>query len=169
MPIFYFHLFEGLKKIWVAMLIVYHNGVAIALDLVSGQSATGFTLEGESCIGKFGRAAGLKSCAGGGSALKLDAHGIDPYFGAGGEGFKCASSFEGVPGIVVIVDYQNAFHAPFEIAVAAGVGEVHVGGEIEVDVDVYGSCWDLFGYAIAIVTAVKKGKHRCEKTNGVYV
>lgn len=148
------------------MLIVYHNGVAIALDLVSGQSATGLTLEGESCIGKFGRAAGLKSCAGGGSALKLDAYRIDPYFGAGGEGFKGATSFEGVPGIVVIVDHQNAFHAPFEIAMAAGVGEVHVGGQVEIDVDVNGPGGDLFGYAIAIVTTVKKGKYRCEKTNG---
>jgi urease alpha subunit len=53
----------------------------------------------------------------------LDAHGIDPYFGAGGEGFKGASSFESVPGIVVIVDHHNAFHAPFEIAMAAGIGE----------------------------------------------
>ena len=148
------------------MLIVYHYGVAISLDLVSGQSATGFALEGKTGIGKFGGAAGLKSGAGGGSALKLDAHGIDPYFGAGGEGFKGATSFECVPGIVVIVDHQNAFHAPFEIAMAAGVGEVHVGGQVEVDVDVYGPCGDLFGYAIAIVTAVKKGKHRCDKTNG---
>lgn len=148
------------------MLIEYHYGVAISLDLVSGQSATGFTLEGKTGIGKFGGAAGLKTGAGGGSALKLDAHGIDPYFGAGGEGFKGAASFEGVPGIVVIVHHHNAFHTPFEIAVASGVGEVHVGGQVEVDVDVNGPCGDLFGYAIAIVTTVKKGKHRCEKTNG---
>jgi hypothetical protein len=157
LPIFYFHPFGGLKKIGVLMLIEYHHGVAISLDLVSGQSATGFTLERKTGVGKFGRAAGLKTCAGGGSALKLDAHGIDPYFGAGGEGFKGASSFESVPGIVVIVDHHNAFHAPFEIAMAAGVGEVHVGGQIEVDVDVYGPGGDLFGYAIAIVTTVKKG------------
>lgn len=139
------------------MLIEYHHGVAISLDLVSGQSATGFTLEWKTGVGKFGRAAGLKTCAGGGSALKLDAHGIDPYFGAGGEGFKGASSFESVPGIVVIVDHHNAFHAPFEIAMTAGVGEVHVGGQIEVDVNIYGPGGDLFGYAIAIVTTVKKG------------
>jgi hypothetical protein len=157
LPIFYFHPFGGLKKIGVSMLIEYHNGVAISLDLVSGQSATGFTLEWKTGVGKFGRAAGLKTGAGGGSALKLDAHGIDPYFGAGGEGFKGASSFESVPGIVVIVDHHNAFHAPFEIAMAAGVGEVHVGGQIEVDVNIYGPGGDLFGDAIAIVTTVKKG------------
>ena len=56
------------------MLIEYHNGVAISLDLVSCQSATGFTLERKTGVGKFGRAAGLKTGAGGGSALKLDAY-----------------------------------------------------------------------------------------------
>jgi hypothetical protein len=87
----------------------------------------------------------------------LDVYRIYPYFGTSRQGFEGAASFESVPSIVVIVDHHNAFHAPFEIAMAAGIGEVHVGGQVEIDVNIYGTCGNLFGYAIAIVTTVKKG------------
>lgn len=139
------------------MLIEYHNGVSIALYLVPSQSASGLTFEWETGVGEFGWAARLKSGAGGGSAAKLDVYRIYPYFGTSRQGFEGAASFESVPSIVVIVDYYNAFHSPVEIAMTSRIGQVHVGGQVEVDVYVYGPCGDLFGYAISIVTTVKKG------------
>ena len=62
------------QKYLCRVLVEYHHRISAALNLVSGEATSGFAFEGESGVGIFGIAAGLKPSAGGGSATNLDIH-----------------------------------------------------------------------------------------------
>lgn len=99
----------------------------------------------------------MKARAGGGSALQLNVHGIGPNAGAIIEGLKRTSPFKGIPTVVIVVDDQHTFDTTLEIGMGAGVGELHVGGQVEVDVEVYRSGGNFF-CDLAIPIAAMKGE-----------
>jgi len=156
------------QKILRRILVEYHHGISAALDLVAGEATAGFALEWETRVGIFGATARLKARAGGGSALQLYVHRIGPNAGAIIEGLKRTSPFKGIPTVVVVVDDEHTFNTTLEIGMGAGVGELHVGGQVEVDVEVHRSGGNFFcdlAISIAAMKGEQGGQQHC-KTEG---